>query len=88
MVDVKFEDQTPQSYASFLSYRRVKRGLVGFVFRIGFADTEREAEQVLIGVVVSCIIISTSIILIVKHGPRNDLPSKEKIEQLMGFRVK
>lgn len=86
MVDVQFEDETPQSYATFYTYQRVKGGLMGLVMRLGFAEEEKQAEHVLIGIILTCIIISTAVIFLVNRGPEGKQVPDEQIKKIMQIR--
>jgi hypothetical protein len=83
MVDVQFEDQTPQSYSTFYSYTKVKKGLIGLLIGWELADDEKQANRILIGTIIGCILISTLTIYLVNRGENAPRVPKEKIRQIM-----
>lgn len=82
MTNVQFENE------DFIQFRnpfdRPRKGLVGLLIKLGIAKDEKEANVVLIGVIIACLVIILFWIFVVnKNGSSKPPISKEKIRAVM-----
>lgn len=68
MANVTFDDE-PQ-YTSARAKTARQGSIMGLMFRLGVAKTQRDATVVLSGVIVACLVVSATMFVMVQPHPR------------------